>query len=242
MLDNRDGKTKGTKFLSVISVVMGAVSAFIFCQIALLCLSFEYRRSAIASLILAVVYVFLGIILAKVFRRKESAVAKILGVVLAVLLVPSTILTAFAMFSICFKPIVYDSYEAFSARDEVYIEQDYVPDYAQDSKYLKQADGHVNAVSFRIDAGDCGKYENEEYDWAFPYDENRGIPIDEYTKQNAFTDVENTKNAIMPLIGDDDINDYEVLDSSEGNEWAHARFVNRKTDRYIIVVTRYGPC
>lgn len=244
MSENKDGRSIRTKILSVISIVMGAFCASIFFLIALICFSFEfeYRKSAIGCLILAAVYVFLGIIIRNVFiRRKERAASQILGVILSVLLVPSTGLAGYAMFSFCFRPMVYDSYEAFAGREEVYIKREYVPDYAQDSKYLKRDDGHVNAVSFKIAEGNREKYEKEEYDWAVPYDENRGISIDEYIKEYAITDVKNTKDAIIPLIGDDDINDYEVLDSTFGNEWAHARFVNRKTGRYIIVVTRYGP-
>ena len=231
-----DKKSIRTKILAVIPVVTGIICAAAFLWNAFFDLCYEYRRSLIGCLLLAAVYIALGIVIRKCcLKAKDRLPAQIVSVIFSFLFIPSTILASFAMCAITFRPVVYGNYKAFSGWGKVYIDQEDLPDNAVDCKFLKKKDGHVNAVSFRLDAEESEKYEKAEYEWSFVNDPDRGRSIDEFSKQNSYFDF---KNTIIPIIGDDDINDYVVLDSSFGNEWTHERFVNRKTGRYILVVTR----
>ena len=228
-------KITRTKIFAVIPIVMGVICAISFLWNAYFDLVYEYRRSLIGCLILATVYLLAGILLRIIcLKSKEKLSVQVVSLIVSVLLVPSTVLAAYIMCAVTMKSVTYDSYESFSRWEEVYIGEDDIPDNAIDCMYLKKKDGHVNAVSFRLDMEECGNYENEEYEWSLPYSQERGCPVDEYLEENEYFDFE---NIIIPLIGDDDINDYVVLDSNFGNEWTHERFVNRKTGRYIIVVT-----
>ena len=229
-----DKKSIRTKIMAVIPVVTGIICAVAFLWNAFFDLCYEYRRSLIGCLLLAAVYIALGIVIRKFcIKSKERLSAQIVSVIISFLLIPSTLLASFAMCAFTFRPVVY-GYKAFSGGGKAYIEQEDLPDNAVDCKFLKKKDGHVNAVSFRLDEHERGKYEKAEYEWGSANDPDRGCSIDEFSKQNSYFDF---KNTIIPLIGDDDINDYVVLDTSFGNEWTHERFVNRKTGRYILVVT-----
>ena len=231
-----DKKSIRTKIPAVIPVVTGIICAVVFLWNAFFDLCYEYRRSLIGCLLLAAVYIVLGIVIRKrCLKAKDRPSVQIVNYILSFLLIPSTFLTSFAMCAITFRPVVYGNYKAFSSWEKAFIEQEDLPDNAVDCKFLKKKDGHVNAVSFRLDAEESEKYEKAEYEWSFVNDPDRGCSVDEFSKQNSYFDF---KNTIIPLIGDDDINDYVVLDSSFGNEWTHERFVNRKTGRYILVVTR----
>ena len=53
------------------------------------------------------------------------------------------------------------------------------------------------------------------------------------------SNLDETKSALESRLDKTGINDYYVLDSTIANEWDHARFANRKTGRYIIVVTHH---
>ena len=235
MSDKKVKDTVRTKIFAVVSVVMGVIASIIITLNAYIDLVFDCRRSLIVSLILASLYVFLGITFRKVCRRsKERLSVQVISLIASILLVPSTVLVLTAMYALTFMPAVYNDYRNYSRSEQVFIREEDIPAGASDIIFLKAEDGHVNAVSFRLDMEECGNYENEEYEWSLPYSQERGCPVDEYLEENEYFDFE---NIIIPLIGDDDINDYVVLDSNFGNEWTHERFVNRKTGRYIIVVT-----
>ena len=226
-------KSTRTKIFAVIPIVMGVICAISFLWNAYFDLVYEYRRSLIGCLVLAVVYLLAGILLRNIcLKSKEKLSVQVVSLIASILLVPSMVFASIAMCAVTMKSFTYNNYESFSRWEEVYIGEEDIPDNALDCTYLKKKDGHVNAVSFRLD--DCEEYENEEYEWSLPYGQDRGCPFDEFSEENEYFDFE---NIIIPLIGDDDINDYVVLDSNFGNEWTHERFVNRKTGRYIIVVT-----
>ena len=230
-----DKKSIRTKIMAVIPVVTGIICAIAFLWNAFFDLCYEYRRSLIGCLLLAAVYIALGIVIRKCcLKAKNRLPVQMVSVIISFLLIPSTVLASFAMCAITFRPVVYGNYKAFSGWGKAFIEQEDLPDNAAEFKFLKKKDGHVNAVSFRLDEQEREKYEKADYEWGSANDPDRGRSIDEFSKQNSYFDF---KNTIIPIIGDDDINDYVVLDTSFGNEWTHERFVNRKTGRYILVVT-----
>ena len=212
---------------------MGVISSLAFVWNANYDFVYEYRRSLIGCLILATVYMLLGIALMIVcLKSRERIMVQVLSVIVSVLLLPTTILSSKAMCAITLRPVSYDSYKEFSSWEEVYIAEAEIPANATDCKYLKADDGHINAVSFKIDTADCEKYENENHETAIR-DYSYGTPIEE-----CFTiPGQDYISLISPLIGDDDINDYVVLESNLGNQWYEEWFVNRKTGRYIFMVT-----
>lgn len=61
MSDKKDKDTVRTKIFAVVSVVMGVIASIIITLNAYIDLVFDCRRSLIVSLILASLYVFLGI-------------------------------------------------------------------------------------------------------------------------------------------------------------------------------------
>ena len=245
MSEVKDGKIRKRSGGAVIPPVLGCVLGFIFFLGAVLCFFLMFFRTLIGCLILALIYIVLGFILRKILiKGRERAALKITGIILTGLLIPSTALTLYGMCKVSFGPVLYDSYKSFSRSGDGNIDPADVPDYALKSVYLKRFDGRINAVSFTVDSKDIEKYERQAYSWGFIDDPYRGLSIEEYARimnysddiYRYFTDIRKT---LKPLIGDDDINDYYVLDSTIANEWDHARFANRKTGRYIIVVTHH---
>ena len=207
MSDEKDKDTVRTKIFAVVSVVMGVIASIIITLNAYIDLVFDCRRSLIVSLILASLYVFLGITFRKVCRRsKERLSVQVISLIASILLVPSTVPVLTAMYALTFMPAVLTQ--------------------------TMQGDGHVNAVSFRLDEDSSGIYENK----VFQFNSNGygyGEPVSEYS-----SDVENRlKGKYKSLLDGDDISDYVVLDYNLGNEWYDEYFVNRETGRYIYMVT-----
>ena len=233
MSDKKDKNTVRTKIFAVVSVVMGVVASIIITLNAYVDLVFDCRRSLIVSLILASLYVFLGITFRNVCKRsKERLSVQITSLIASILLVPSTIPVLSAMYAVTFMPAVYNDYVAFSKSEQVFIREDDIPAEASDIVFLKAEDGHVNAVSFRLDEDISGIYENKVMQFTsngYGY----GEPIGEYS-----SDVENRfQGKYKQLLRGDNISDYVVLDYNLGNEWCDEYFVNKETGRYIYMVT-----
>ena len=206
MSDKKVKDTVRTKIFAVVSVVMGVIASIIITLNAYIDLVFDCRRSLIVSLILALIA--------------------------SILLVPSTVPVLTAMYALTFMPAVYNDYRNFSRSEQVFIREEDIPAGASDIIFLKAEDGHVNAVSFRLDEDSSGIYENKVFQFTsngYGY----GEPVSEYS-----SDVENRlKGKYKSLLDGDDISDYVVLDYNLGNEWYDEYFVNRETGRYIYMVT-----
>ena len=233
MSDKKVKDTVRTKIFAVVSVVMGVIASIIITLNAYIDLVFDCRRSLIVSLILASLYVFLGITFRKVCRRsKERLSVQVISLIASILLIPSTVPVLTAMYALTFMPAVYNDYRNFSRSEQVFIREEDIPAGASDIMFLKAEDGHVNAVSFRLDEDSSGIYENNVFQFTsngYGY----GEPVSEYS-----SDVENRlKGKYKSLLDGDDISDYVVLDYNLGNEWYDEYFVNRETGRYIYMVT-----
>ena len=215
MSDKKVKDTVRTKIFAVVSVVMGVIASIIITLNAYIDLVFDCRRSLIVSLILASLYVF-----------------QVISLIASILLVPSTVPVLTAMYALTFMPAVYNDYRNFSRSEQVFIREEDIPAGASDIIFLKAEDGHVNAVSFRLDEDSSGIYENKVFQFTsngYGY----GEPVSEYS-----SDVENRlKGKYKSLLDGDDISDYVVLDYNLGNEWYDEYFVNRETGRYIYMVT-----
>ena len=233
MSGKKDNKTIKARLFAIACVVMGAIASFAFVFNAYFDLVFEYRRSMIGCLILAAVYSLLGIALMIIcLRSKERLLVQVVSVIVSVLLVPSTVLVSLAMCSITFRPVVCDNCKDFSNWEEGFFEEGEIPSDAGDYVCLSDKDGHVKAVSFILDGEKRERYENEVYEYA-PNGFEYGLPVAEYSETYGF-DLENKYGS---LIGEDNVNDYVVLEVTLGNEWHRECFVNRNTGRYIVFVT-----
>ena len=88
-----------------------------------------FFRTLIGCLILALIYIVLGFILRKILiKGRERAALKITGIILTVLLIPSTALTLYGMCKVSFGPVLYDSYKSFSRFGDGNIDPADVPD------------------------------------------------------------------------------------------------------------------
>ena len=107
MSDKKVKDTVRTKIFAVVSVVMGVIASIIITLNAYIDLVFDCRRSLIVSLILASLYVFLGITFRKVCRRsKERLSVQVISLIASILLVPSTVPVLTAMYALTFMPYI----------------------------------------------------------------------------------------------------------------------------------------